>query len=122
MSEADPTRCLILVAHGSRDARWREPFERVARELAAELRVELAFLELSPPTFPDAVARAVASGARELRVLPLLLAGGAHVERDLPALVDAARAAHPAAKFSLLTPLGADDRFWALVKNLARDS
>jgi sirohydrochlorin cobaltochelatase len=113
-------RCLILVAHGSRDPRWRAPFERLRDELRSELPVELAFLELAPPDFAQATAAAVAAGARRIRVLPLFMAGGAHVERELPALVDAARAAHPGVTFELLGAIGEHPRFVELLRELAR--
>jgi sirohydrochlorin cobaltochelatase len=116
-------RRLILLAHGSREPHWREPFDRLATELAAEgLPVELAFLELTAPDFPSAVARAVAAGAGSLAVLPLFFAGGAHLDRELPALVDAARAAHPAVHFELRAPIGDDPRLWALIKQIAKGS
>src|SRR5205823_2753121 len=83
------SRAVILLAHGSREPRWRAPFAQLERDLGAPFY--LAFLELGSPTFADAVAAARAAGARELRVLPLFMAGGAHLERDVPALLEAAR-------------------------------
>ena len=113
-------RCLILAVHGSREPRWREPFERLRDELRRELPVELAYLELAAPGFAVAVASAVQAGARHVRVLPLFMSGGAHVEVHLPALVDAARAAHPGVSIELLSAIGADPRFLALLRELAR--
>ena len=50
---ANPMRQgLILLAHGARDPRWREPFERLAdrvREKRPDVAVSLAFLELMAP-------------------------------------------------------------------------
>jgi len=115
-------RCLILLAHGSRDPRWCAPFERLAAGLDGipGVRVALAYLELAAPSFPDAVAAAVTAGARHVRVLPLFLAGGAHVERDLPALVDAARAAHPSVRFESLPHVGDRPELFALLAQFAR--
>lgn len=42
-------RALVLFAHGARDARWREPFDRLRERLAAQqpdVDTRLAFLEL----------------------------------------------------------------------------
>jgi sirohydrochlorin cobaltochelatase len=117
-----PRRGLILVAHGSRDVRWRAPFERLERELAVEANVRLAYLELSQPDFAAAVQAAVQAGARELRVLPLFMAGGAHIERDLPGLVEAARQAHPSVSIELLPPIGEDPRFVRALRDIVRDA
>jgi sirohydrochlorin cobaltochelatase len=121
-------RWLILLAHGSREPRWREPFERLAASLAAapaphappDLGVTLAYLELAEPSLADAIADAARAGARHVRVLPLFLAGGAHIERDLPRLLDAARAAHPTLRLEALPPVGEHPSLFALIADLAR--
>ncbi|MEQ4539897.1 MAG: CbiX/SirB N-terminal domain-containing protein, partial [Billgrantia sp.] len=43
---------LILLAHGSSDAKWRAPFERLHEALAArmEANLKLAYMELSEPS------------------------------------------------------------------------
>jgi sirohydrochlorin cobaltochelatase len=89
---------VVLFAHGSRDARWREPVEAVACRMTTrrpEVPVACAYLELVEPDLPTAAARLIADGARSLRVVPLFLGMGKHVREDLPQLVDALRAAHP---------------------------
>jgi sirohydrochlorin ferrochelatase len=50
------TSRLILFAHGSRDPRWRKPFEKLPSSVAAELGskcVRLAYLEMFRPTLFD---------------------------------------------------------------------
>lgn len=106
----------VLLAHGSRDPAWAEPFERLARSVGARL----AFLELGAPTVSEAVAEAVSEGARVVRLLPLFMAVGRHVRRDIPACVDALRAAHPGCRIELLPALGENDRFWAALDGLVR--
>lgn len=106
------TAGIALVAHGSRDAGWAAPFERLAARVRSErpeALVALAYLELAPPTLEEAVAALVAQGAREIAVVPLFLAPGGHVRRDLPAMVDALRARHPAARFRVLPAIGEAD-------------
>lgn len=51
-------RALILFAHGARDPRWAEPFQRLQQILQKQLgdvRVDLAFLELMMPRLPELV-------------------------------------------------------------------
>ncbi|MDM0086314.1 MULTISPECIES: CbiX/SirB N-terminal domain-containing protein [unclassified Variovorax] len=100
---------VVLFAHGSRDARWREPVEAVARrmgELQPGVAVACAYLELVEPDLPTAAARLIADGARSLRVVPLFLGMGKHVREDLPQLLDALRSAHPEVAFSLVPAVG----------------
>ena len=113
---------VVLFAHGSRDARWREPVEAVARRMTArrpEVPVACAYLELVEPDLPAAAGRLIADGARSLRVVPLFLGMGKHVREDLPRLVDALRAAHPEVAFSLAPAVGETPEVIDLLADIA---
>jgi len=113
---------VVLFAHGSRDARWREPVEAVARRMTArrpEVPVACAYLELVEPDLPTAAGRLIADGSRSLRVVPLFLGMGKHVREDLPALVDALRAAHPDVVFSLAPAVGETTEVIDLLADIA---
>jgi sirohydrochlorin cobaltochelatase len=114
---------LILVAHGSRDARWRASVEAVVRALEDELgpgRALLAYMDHTPPTLMDVATAAVGAGARGLRVLPLFLADEGHVERDVTPLVEAVRAALPGVEVEQLGSLGRHAEFRAALAAIAR--
>ena len=102
---------IILFGHGARDARWAEPFERLAARLRATRSepVSLAFLELMTPDLPAAVAAQVASGCDAVTVVPVFFGQGGHVRRDLPQVIDACRAAHPGLTIHCATAVGEDD-------------
>jgi len=107
---------LILFGHGARDARWREPFERLAGKLRAARpstgdaqAVLLAFLELMEPDLPTAVAQLATQGCDAITVVPVFFGQGGHVRRDLPALVDQCRATHPAVEIRCAVAVGEDD-------------
>ncbi|WP_297393929.1 CbiX/SirB N-terminal domain-containing protein [Acidiferrobacter sp.] len=88
----------LLVAHGSSDARWRAPFEELARQLAVRhpaCLVALSYLEKCPPDVPAALADLYYRGCRHIRVSPLFLSHGAHLTRDLPDLLCAFSDRHP---------------------------
>jgi sirohydrochlorin cobaltochelatase len=88
---------LILLAHGARDPRWREPFEDLAQRIRmkrSDLEVRLAFLELMAPDLPTAGEELVAVGCDALLVVPVFLAQGGHVRDDVPALVNALQERH----------------------------
>ncbi len=95
---------LLLFAHGARDARWAEPFQDVQRRvqlLRPGVPVQLAFLEFMGPTLPAACAELVAAGCTRIDVVPLFLGTGGHVRKDLPLLLDAARAEHASVQLQL---------------------
>ena len=106
------TTGIVLLAHGSRDPEWSTPFERLARRVRdrrGAVGVAVAYLEIAPPTLGEAVASLVAAGAAEIVVVPLFLAPGGHVRRDLPQMVDAVRARYPGVAVRVLPTIGEAD-------------
>jgi sirohydrochlorin cobaltochelatase len=106
----------VLIAHGSRDPAWAEPFTRLAHDAGARL----AFVEMGSPTVDEAVTRAIAGGARTVKLLPLFMAVGRHVRHDIPASVETLRAAHPDCTIEILPCLGEIERFWAALAEIVR--
>lgn len=89
---------LILFAHGARDPRWAQPFQKlqaIARAQRPDTEVELAFLELMEPRLPEVVSRLVAAGCTSVSVVPVFLGQGGHVLRDLPPMIDELRVQYP---------------------------
>jgi sirohydrochlorin cobaltochelatase len=101
---------LILFAHGARDARWREPFDRLHAQVAQRHPgpVCLAFLELMPPDLAQAATQLAAAGATRLVVVPLFLGTGGHLRQDLPAMLAAAQAA-AGIPMTAVTAVGEED-------------
>lgn len=104
---------MILFGHGARDARWAEPFERLAAKLAAARGdvgpVGLAFLELMAPDLPTAVGHQVAAGCDTITVIPVFFGQGGHVRRDLPQIVARCEAAHPGVRIRCAGAVGEND-------------
>ena len=102
---------LLLIAHGSRDPRWAEPFRAIEARIRAGHSgpVALVFLESMAPAFAEGAARLATSGATRVVVVPLFLATGSHVRSDIPALVSEARTAHPGIDFKVLPAIGLID-------------
>jgi sirohydrochlorin ferrochelatase len=100
----------VVIAHGSRAEAANDAHRDVCAALAERTGgpVLPAFLELAEPTLDDAVARLVADGATRVVVLPYFLYPGRHIQRDIPALVDGARAANPAVTIEVGQLFGAD--------------
>lgn len=100
---------LILFAHGARDPEWANPLRRVQAAIAARVpgqRVELAFLELMAPTLPECVAALAAAGVTSAAVVPMFIAQGGHLKRDLPALLADLRERHPEIDLLLAPAIG----------------
>ena len=87
----------ILFAHGSRDPQWRVPFEGILNKMQAlgGSPTSLAFLECMTPTLEQAIDDMVSAGIKQITVVPVFLAVGSHVRKDLPILLAAARLKHP---------------------------
>ena len=116
------TRGIVLLAHGSRDERWRQPIEAVAQRVRADdpdARVACAYMELAEPDLPTAVATLVAGGATAIRVVPLFLGMGKHAREDLPLQVEALRQRWPAVGFSLARIVGEEPELVNLLARIA---
>jgi sirohydrochlorin cobaltochelatase len=104
-------KAIILFGHGARDARWREPFDRLAvlwQEQHSDIPVELAFLEMMQPTLEDAVAALSAKGATDLTIVPVFFGQGGHLRNDFPALLEECRGKFPNIQLSATPAVGED--------------
>jgi sirohydrochlorin cobaltochelatase len=100
---------IILLAHGSRDARWREPFDSLASKVEGGLQnvaVRVAFLKDLEPDIYMAVGGLARSGVTHVMVVPVFLAIGGHSANDFPVMAGRLCAAHPAVKFRWTEALG----------------
>ena len=103
---------LVLFAHGARDARWAEPFERLRERVgraAPDARVVLAFLEFMTPDLDAVVADLSAAGCRDIALVPIFLGQGGHLRDDLPNLLRRVAARHPGCRIRLAVAAGEDD-------------
>lgn len=113
---------IVLLAHGSRDVRWRAPVEAVARRVAdldPAVQVRCAYLELSQPDLQTAMTELVAGGAGSVRVVPLFLGMGKHLREDLPRLLEDLRALHPQVPLELARAVGEEPEMLDLLARLA---
>src|SRR5574343_971446 len=100
---------LILFAHGARDPEWANPLRRVQAAISARnpsQRVELAFLEFMTPTLEALVDQLDQEGVRQIAIVPMFIAQGGHLKRDLPLMLDALRDARPHLNISLSAAIG----------------
>jgi len=99
---------LLIVGHGTKSeqgvAQFGQLVQRV-RELTPDRHVEGGFLELAPPPIQDAVA-ALATKARTVDVVPLVLVAAGHSKGDIPAALAREQIRHPGLTFRYGRPLG----------------
>lgn len=111
-SDKPARQALVLFAHGARDVRWREPFDRLHARLTAMLpdcAVRLAFLELMTPDLPDTLTQLAAQHIDDILVVPVFFGQGGHLRRDLPALLDDCRARLPGTRIRSAAAVGEAD-------------
>ena len=99
---------IILLAHGSPDPLWKEPFESLYSQISQMYGADnssLAYMELTTPTLEDAVA-ALSSNVKQVAVLPLFLAVGRHLRKDVPSQIEALQRSD--LEIKLLPPIGED--------------
>lgn len=111
MTIKNEPQALIVLAHGSRDAAWRAPFEAIAAQIAAQqpgLQVRCAYLQLCDPDLWQAAASLRQAGCQRMAIAPLFLGAGTHIRQDLPDLLAAVQAQLPDCTLSLLPVFGDD--------------
>ncbi|QKM64069.1 cobalamin biosynthesis protein CbiX [Polynucleobacter tropicus] len=104
-------KAIILFGHGARDARWREPFDRLAglwRSQHPQVLVELAFLEMMQPSLESAVASLAGDGATQITVVPVFFGQGGHLRNDFPLLLAACQEKFPQIALSATSAVGED--------------
>lgn len=106
---AQHSRSLVLFAHGARDPRWAEPFQRLQQLVQAQLpdvAVSLAFLELMEPRLPALVKQLAQDGCKEVTVVPIFFGQGGHVLRDLPVMIDQLKQDYPGVAINAVEAVG----------------
>ena len=115
---------LILFAHGARDPEWAAPLRRVgaaAHMEAPALRIELAFLEILEPALADCAETLIGEGFAHIIIVPMFIAQGGHLKRDLPQLVDDLRKRNPQVRFDLAGAIGeAESVVQAMARHVLR--
>lgn len=113
---------VILIGHGSKAAGFDRAMKRVATELGRDgTRVLCAYLEINKPSIPDAIEKAVLTGAKEIRLLPYFLLSGRHTKEHIPDIVKKEqRRFGKKVKIKLRPYLGYDKRIVAVVRDRLR--
>lgn len=113
---------ILLYGHGARNPEWAAPFHRIRDAIKARdpgALVEPGFLELMRPTFDEGIACLVDQGATRIVVVPIFMAAGSHVKKDLPRLAGDAMDRHPGLAIELAAPVGEIESVLAAMADFA---
>jgi len=97
---------IILLAHGSTDPNWQQTFDSLAAPALTHSRhAVLAHMELCEPSLETAVAEAAESGYTHVKIIPLFLARGRHLRKDVPGMIEDMESRYPVT-IELTRPVG----------------
>ncbi len=115
--------CLVLLAHGSKNPNWRKPFEKLVSDLkldVGEENVLLCFMENAAPSLHDAARYLHTRSTKHIRVLPLFMAAGNHLQQDIPTQMEGIKSQFPEFDIEILPAIGEHPLFLDLMRTLAR--
>ena len=115
-------QAVILFAHGSRDPLWHLPMQAVQQrvtQMNPDTPVACAYLELSQPDLPTAVAGLLTQGVTHIRVVPMFLGVGKHAREDLPKLVQELQLQYPHVFFELRQAVGEEPELIRIMASIA---
>ena len=94
---------IVLLAHGSSDPNWKNPFIKLTKEALQKnnfRKIRLAFFELEKPSLEDVISQLHIEGEKNIFVFPVLLANGYHLKIDLPRRLADLREKYPDLEFA----------------------
>jgi sirohydrochlorin cobaltochelatase len=112
---------LILLAHGSRDPRWRLPFEVLITQLKESIgqeRLDLAYMEFCSPSLRDVIESSYKDGFSFIKILPLFMAGGAHLHDDVPVILKKIEEDYEGLEIKILPPIGESPQIVNAIKEI----
>jgi sirohydrochlorin cobaltochelatase len=113
-----PAPAPLLLVHGSRREGWAEPFRRLRallRERCGPGELPLAFMEFAEPSLEQSLDALREAGTTSVRIIPLFLAAGVHLRRDIPEMIEAYCSRHPEMRIEIEQVLGEDEEFLQLL-------
>lgn len=114
---------ILLFGHGARNPEWAQPFRLIRDAILArepEALVEPGYLELMRPSFDEGIDCLVRQGATRIVVVPIFMAAGSHVKKDLPQMAGMAMDRHAGLVIELAAPVGEAEPVLAAMADYAR--
>ncbi|WP_227663385.1 sirohydrochlorin chelatase [Marinobacter halophilus] len=109
---------IILLAHGSSDRRWCETFERLAAPtLHSVEHSAIAYMELAEPSLETIVSQGKETGTLNFTIVPLFLAAGRHLRKDVPAMIEELENQH-GVSIKLADPIGQNPQLGDAIRDV----
>lgn len=109
---------ILICGHGSRSAEALQDFKTFVEKYKARnqnIPVAYGFLELSKPTFAEAVQLLYKQGVRDIEALQLFLFSGKHISADIPRQLYEIESQYADLKITIHEPIGKDNRLLDLL-------
>ncbi len=118
-------RVYLFIAHGSREPDAQKGFERLLKNLTAQIgqhEVMGAYLTINAPSVPEAIHHAIQQGATEVVIVPLFFFDGTHHKHDIPTLLADMQLQHGDVDFQVMPPVASMEGFaeWISAKAAGR--
>jgi len=105
-------KAVIFFGHGARDARWKEPFDRLItlwEEKFPHTLAALAFLEMMSPSLAECIGSLQEKGVIEILIIPVFFGQGGHLRKDFPVILEECRRLYPTMQLSTSSAVGESD-------------
>ncbi|MFW6409930.1 MAG: sirohydrochlorin chelatase [Halanaerobiales bacterium] len=111
-------KAVIILTHGSRNDKSNKQFKKLITKIKSDLSSETkgAFLEFAEPQFEDVVEKLLKKDIKDITILPLFFFAGYHVQEDIPNRIVGLKEKYPDLFFTLLEPVGLNEKFSQFVK------
>lgn len=109
---------IILLAHGSSDQRWCQTFEKLATPtLDSVPGSRIAYMELAEPSLDTIISEGRKDGIGTFIIVPLFLAAGRHLRKDVPGMIEELQATHGVA-ITLAPPIGENPQLGYAIRDV----
>ena len=103
----------ILLAHGSKDPRWREPFETLLKRIrkkSPKKKFCLCYLELCRPSLSETINNLTKNNFKIsiINIHPIFLSAGVHFNKDIQTIVFDLQSIYPYLKFKINNVVGSN--------------
>jgi len=114
---------VIILGHGSRSAGADKAIQRIVVEVkkrGGHEIVEQAFLQHTLPALMETIESCARKNAERIVIVPYFMQPGAHVTRDIPALIEQARKKHPGIEIQMTDFVGSHPLMAEIVMDLVQ--
>lgn len=109
---------IILLAHGSSDQRWCQTFEKLATPtLESVAGSRIAYMELAEPSLETIISEGKQDGIDTFTIIPLFLAAGRHLRKDVPGMIKDLQATHDVT-ITLAPPIGENPQLGHAIRDV----